>query len=72
MNEIRVNRLFFTGLVTLVVFIVVEFLVETFFETVVFRYGVSFWYLRVGVQHWGWKNQLVNILIALLNTNMLV
>jgi len=72
MNEIKVKRIFLAGLITLVVFIVVEFLVESTFERLVFGHGVNEWYLKLGIREWGWKNNLVNILIALLNTTMLI
>jgi hypothetical protein len=72
MNEIRIKRLFLAGLITLVVFIVAEFLVESTFEMLIFERAVSEWYLKMGIQHWGWVNNLVNILIALLNTTMLM
>jgi len=72
MNEIRIKRLFVAGFATLVVFILVEFLVEVTFERLLFQYSVSGFYLRIGVQNWNWVNQLVNLLIALLNTIMLI
>ncbi len=71
MNEINIKRLFVASLITLVVFIVVELLVETTFETFVFEHGITEWYLQL-VQHWGWENNLVNILIALLNTSTMM
>jgi hypothetical protein len=73
MNEIRVGRLVIAGFITLVVFIIVELLVENFFEYVVFEEAVSEWYLSAGgIQRWNWRNHLVNILIALLNTTILI
>ena len=72
MNEIRLKRLFLAGLITLVVFIMVEFLVESVFERVVFEHGLNEWYLKLRIPHWGWANNLINILIALLNTTMII
>ena len=43
------------------VFILVEFVVETTFERLVFDQGVNEFYLKLGIQHWGWKNNLINI-----------
>jgi hypothetical protein len=72
LNEIKVKRLFLTGFITLVVFILVEFLVESAFERLVFEHGISEWYIELGIPQWNWVNNLVNILIALLNTTMLI
>jgi len=72
MNEIKIKRIFLASLLTLLVFIVAELLVETTFEMLVFDQGVNAWYLKLGVQHWDWVSNLVNILIALLNTTMLI
>lgn len=72
MNKIKIQRLLLTSLATLVVFIVVEFLVETLFERHILQQGITEWYLKLGIQHWNWANNLVNIFIALLNTTMLV
>ena len=72
MNQIKVKRLLLAGLATLVVFILVEFVVEITFDRLVFEHGVSDWYLKLGTQHWGWAENLLNILIALLNTMMLI
>jgi hypothetical protein len=72
MNEIKVKRLLLAGFITLVVFILVEAIVENIFERLVFEHGVNEWYLKLGVQHWGWEENLLNILIALLNTMMLI
>jgi hypothetical protein len=70
MNEIKIKRLFAASVITLVVFIGVELLVETTFESLIFKDGSNEWYLKLGIQHWSWVNNLVNILIALLNTTM--
>lgn len=72
MNEIKIRWLLLAAVITLVVFIAAELLVENFFERIVFRDGVTNFYLRLGVQRWNWMNNLINFIIALVNTTMMM
>ncbi len=72
MNQIKVKQLFGAGFITLVVFILVEVLVENTFERFVFKSGIKEWYQMLELQHWGLGENLLNILIALLNSIMLI
>jgi hypothetical protein len=72
MNEIKVKRLILAGFITLIVFIVVEIIVESVFGKAILGNVVNEWYLKIGIQRWGFANSLLNILIALLNSTMLI
>lgn len=72
MNEIKVKRLILAGIATLVVFIIVESAVESVLGKVLFQNFLNEWYREVGIQAWGARNHIVNIMIALLNCTMLI
>jgi len=72
-NKIKINRLLLAGLVTLIVWIVVEILVEQVFGRVIFGNRIQdLWLQTTDIRHWGISNNLLNILIALINCNVLM
>lgn len=72
MNEIQVRRLIGAGFVTLIVFIVTEILVESFFGGVIFRSVIHDFYSGIKIPRWTFRDQALNIGIALLNCMMLI
>jgi hypothetical protein len=71
MNKIRVNRLLLSGLVTLLVFIVAELVIESFIGRVLLD---DIWgeYGQVLASGWGIPNEVLNIFIALFNSILLI
>ena len=71
MNKIKVRRLFVAGLVTLVVFIVVEFMLEfVIFDALI---GLGKWVDQLyAPSSWSISNHVLNLFIALANSIMLI
>ena len=72
MNEIKVKRLFVSGVITLLVFIAVEFIVESVFGDLVFSGAYNEWYGKLGLLNWTTANSALNIFIALVNSTMMM
>ena len=71
MNEIKVKRLFVSAVITLLVFIGVEFIVESVFGDLVFSGAYNAWYSKLGLLNWTTANHALNIFIALVNSIMM-
>jgi hypothetical protein len=71
MNRIKVKRLVMAGAVTLLVFIAVEFLVESVIGQALFGRLLEEWYHTLDAPTWGVTNIVLNILIALVNCTIL-
>jgi hypothetical protein len=71
MNKIKVRRLLVAGLVTLIVFIVVEFLLEfVIFDALI---GLGKWVDQLyAPSSWSTSNHVLNIFIAFVNSIMLI
>jgi hypothetical protein len=71
MNKIKVGRLLLAGFATLIVFILLEVIVEGFFFNALFSVGK--WGLpQYSPPRWGIANQVLNISLALLNSIMMI
>jgi hypothetical protein len=71
MNRIKVNRLILAGSVTLLTFIVVEFVVESLISRPLFGRAIQEWHQTLNLPEWGIGNSVLNILIALVNCTLL-
>ncbi len=71
MNKIKVGRLLAAGLVTLIVFIMVEFLLEfVIFDALI---GLGKWISQLyAPSSWNLSNHILNLFIALVNSIMLM
>jgi hypothetical protein len=73
MNRIRINQLLLAGLVTFVVWIAVELLVEQVVGRILFGESIQQqWVQTTDVLSWGVPNYVLNILIALVNCMILI
>ena len=73
MNEIRIRRLLLAGLVTFVVWVAAELVIEQVIGRMLFGNFVDEqWLEMTNVREWGGANHALNILIALVNTTMLI
>ena len=71
MNKIKVNQLLFAGLVTLFVFIAVEFVLESLIFSSLFGRVMQEWHDKLNLPKWGTGNIILNIAIALINCTLL-
>lgn len=72
MNEIKVWRLLLSGLITLVVFIAIELIVENLLGNLFFDGVYNAWYGKLILPTWTAANYVLNILIGLVNSIMLM
>lgn len=72
MNRIRVKRLLFSGVITLLTFILLEFILESVIGRLLFAGVVEDWFNMFAIPNWGIANHLFNIFIALVNCTMLM
>ena len=73
MNKIRVKRMLLAGMVTFLVWIAAEILVEQVIGRILFGNLIQEQWLRTTTIHdWGVLNNVINLLIALLNTTLLI
>jgi len=72
MNKIRINRLLLAGLATLIVFIAVELFVEQMIGRVLLGDRIDLWYQSMKISRWNLTNYFLNILIALLNSTLMI
>lgn len=72
MNEIKVMRLFVSGVITLLIFIAVEFIVESVFGNVIFSGAYNEWYGKLALPNWTTANHALNIFIAFVNSTMMM
>ena len=72
MNEIKVWRLLISGLITLLVFVVIELIVENVIGNVFFGGVYDAWYGKLILPNWTAANYVLNILIGLVNSIMMM
>jgi hypothetical protein len=72
MNEIKVWRLLLSGVITLLVFIAIEFIVESVIGNLFFNGVYNTWYRNVVITDWTLANSALNIFIALVNSTMMM
>jgi len=73
MNKIRFNRLLLAGIVTFVVWVIAEILVEQVIGRVLFGNLINRqWIHATNILNWGVANHVLNILIALVNCMILI
>ena len=73
MNEIRVKRMLLAGLAMLVVWVVVEVLVEQVFARILFgQSSQEMWLQSIELRNWSALTYWVNSFIALLNCTLLI
>lgn len=72
MNRIRINRMLLSGLVTLIVFIGVELIIEGLMFNTLFIEELEAWNQKIDVLDWDSSNNVLNIFIALVNSTILV
>ena len=72
MNRINVKRLLLSGLITLIVFIIIELFVERVIGQMLFSDVVDEWYMSFAFPSWGINNYVLNIFIALVNCTILM
>jgi len=63
MNEIKVRRLLISGVITLIAFIAIEFIVEGVVGNVLFSGAYDAWYGKLVIPNWTTANYVLNILI---------
>lgn len=71
MNRIKLNRLILAGAVTLLTFIVVEFVVESLISRPLFGRAIEAWHQTLNLPAWSIGNSILNLLIALVNCTLL-
>jgi hypothetical protein len=71
MNKIKLNRLMLAGVVTLLTFIVVEFVVESLISRLLFGRAIEAWHQTLNLPTWSIGNSILNLLIALVNCTLL-
>lgn len=71
MNRIKVGRLLLSGLITMLAFIAIEFIVESVGD-LLFRGIYDAWYGKLILPNWTTANYVFNIFIALVNSTMLM
>lgn len=72
MNKIKTKRLFLAGIITLVVFIGMEILVEFVIGRVIWGKSLLSYNLGLKVQRWGMAERSLNLGIALVNCLILI
>jgi hypothetical protein len=72
MNKIKVRRLLIAGVITLLAFIVIEFIVEGVLGNVLFSGAYDAWYGKLILPNWTTLNYALNIFIALVNSTMMM
>lgn len=71
MNKIKVNQLLLAGLVTLLVFIAVEFVLESLICKPLFGRVFQEWHDILNLNTWGTGNIILNLVVALINCTLL-
>lgn len=72
MNKIKVGRLLASGLITLITFIVIEFIVEGIVGNRLFGLAYDEWYGDLILPNWTFANYALNIFFGLVNTIVLM
>lgn len=72
MNEIKVWRLLISGVITLLVFVAIELIVERVIGNVIFGGVYDAWYGELVLPYWNTANYVLNIFIALVNSTMMM
>ena len=73
MNEIKVKRMLLGGLTTFLVWLAVEILMEQVMGRVLFGSRIqNLWAGALDLSQWGAFNQILNIVIAVLNSTILI
>jgi len=72
MNRIRIGRMLLAGLVTLLVFILLEFVWEGLIGEALFSDFVKAYRETSVSLHWNWKNVVINIGVALVNCVLMI
>ena len=71
MNRIKVGRLLLSGLITMLAFIAIEFIVEGVGD-LLFNGAYDGWYGKLILPNWTTANYVFNIFIALVNSTILM
>jgi len=61
-----------SGVITLLTFIAIEFIVERVFGNVLYSGAVENWYERLAIPSWSTANYALNIFIALVKSTMMM
>jgi hypothetical protein len=72
MNKIKVWRLLISGVITLLIFIAIELIVERVIGNVFFGGVYDAWYGKLILPNWTVANYVLNIIIALVNSTMMM
>jgi len=72
MNEIKMRRLLISGVITLLAFIAIEFIVESVIGKLLFSGAYDAWYGKLVIPYWTTANYALNIFIALVNSTMMM
>lgn len=72
MNRIRVNKLIISGVITLLVFVVIEFIIERLLGRFVSAGIIDEWAAVLDIQYWSPANYILNLLIVLLSCIMVM
>lgn len=72
LNEIKPKRLVFAGFLTFLSFLMVEWVVERLIGRALIGDFLVAWHQTLAVPDWGITNILLNLLIALVNTTILM
>jgi len=72
MNRIRVGRLIISGVITLLVFFAIEFIVEQLVGRYMFAATIEQWVQELSIQSWNTTNFILNISIVLVSCIMVM
>jgi hypothetical protein len=72
MNKVKFNRLLLAGLVTFIVWIIIELLVEQVIGRMLFGNLIHVQWLSTNIRRWGIWNNVLNTLVALVNCMLLI
>lgn len=72
MNRIRIDKMLLAGLVTLIVFVGVELVIEKLMFSTLFLKEITEWNRRLGIAEWNPANDVLNIFTALINSTLLI
>lgn len=72
MNRIKNKRLIVAGIITFIVDIFLELMVESIIGPVFFSQAFTEWYQGIEVQNWVFTNQFLDLSIGLLNCMLLI
>jgi hypothetical protein len=72
MNRIKIRRMMISGGITLVVFLMIELMIEQLLGRLLFASSIEPWIQELSIQDWSFANYALNILIVLVSCMMVM